>query len=127
MAASDYLANKVADAVANNVSFAVAQVYVKLHVAAAATVGKNGVNSPAGNTVRQAASFAVAASDQCVSDATVTWTNVSTSETYQSISVWDASSAGNCLGVGDLTAQKTVAAGDTFDFPAGSLTFGPIT
>ena len=52
----------------------------------------------------------------------MTWTSVSTSETYSHISLWDASTAGNCVAKGDLTAPKAVNSGDTFEIPSGSLT-----
>jgi hypothetical protein len=38
------------------------------------------------------------------------------------ISLWDNLTAGNCLGAGALTASKTLAIGDTFVIPSGSLT-----
>jgi hypothetical protein len=50
------------------------------------------------------------------------WTNVSTTETITHVSVWDASTAGNCLWVGALTASKALNAGDTFTIPSGSFT-----
>jgi hypothetical protein len=36
-------------------------------------------------------------------------------------SLWDASSGGNCLWSGALTASKTLNAGDTFRVPVGDL------
>jgi hypothetical protein len=55
--------------------------------------------------------------------ADITWTNVATTETYNSISLWDASAAGtgNMLWLGDLTTPKPVTAGDTFTIAAGDL------
>lgn len=38
------------------------------------------------------------------------------------VSIWDASTAGNCLFSGDLTAPKAVNPGDTFRFDASNLT-----
>jgi hypothetical protein len=119
MTISNYLENKILDAVGNNVSLAVAQAYVKLHLS---DPGEDGLTGAAGNTTRVAVSFAVAASGSMASDADVNWTGVSTSETYSHISLWDASSAGNCLWSGALTASKAVTAGDNFTIPSGSLT-----
>jgi hypothetical protein len=119
MTISNYLENKILDAVGNNVSLAVAQAYVKLHTA---DPGEDGTTAPAGNTTRVAVSFAVASAGSMVSDADVNWTSVSTTETYSHISLWDASTAGNCLWTGALTAPKAVTAGDNFTIPTGSLT-----
>jgi hypothetical protein len=119
MSLSDYAENKVADAICNNTSFAVAQVYVKLHIG---DPGEAGTSNAAGETTRQAASFGAASGGVCTSDALTEWTNVSTTETISYVSFWDASSAGNCLGSGALTASKALTAGDTFQIPSGSLT-----
>lgn len=120
MSYSDYLEDKINDAVCNNVALQVAQSYLKLHTG---DPGEAGTANAAGETTRHAASFGASASGTATSDADVTWTNVSTAETYTHVSMWDASSAGNCLGSGALTASKTVAVGDTFNIPSGSLTF----
>lgn len=119
MSISDYAENKILDAVFNAVSFSVAAVYVKLHTA---DPGETGATAPAANTTRAVASFANASAGSVVSDADVTWTNVPNAETYSHISLWDASTAGNCLWVGSLTTPKLVAVGDTFLIPSGQLT-----
>lgn len=119
MTIANYCENKLLDAVFNNVSFTVAQAYVQLHTA---DPGEAGTNAAAGETTRKALSVAAAASGQVVSDADLTWTSVSTTETYHSVSVWDASTSGNCLWSGPLTATKAVTAGDTFTIPSGQLT-----
>lgn len=119
MSLSDYAENAVADAICNNTSLAVAQVYVKLHTG---DPGENGTSNVAGETTRKAASFGAASGGVCTSDADVNWTSVSTAETISHVSFWDASTNGNCLGSGALTASKTVAVGDTLSIPSGSLT-----
>lgn len=120
MSYSDYLEDKINDAVCNNTALQVAQAYIKLHTG---DPGEAGTSNAAGETTRKAASYGASASGVATSDADITWTNVSTSETYSHISMWDASTAGNCLGSGALTASKAVIAGDTFTIPSGSLTF----
>ena len=77
--------------------------------------------SPAANTTRQAASFALASGGTITNDAAVTWTSVPNAETYHSISLWDASTSGNCLWSGPLTVPKAVSVGDTFTIPIGDL------
>lgn len=117
---SDYLENKINDAVCNNTSLAVAQVYVKLHTG---DPGEAGTSNAATETTRKAASFGASSSGVCTSDADISWTSVAGSETYSYVSLWDASTAGNCLGSGALTASVAVTAGDNFSIPSGSLTF----
>lgn len=119
MSISDYAENKLLAAVFNNVAYSVAAVYVKLHTA---DPGETGATAPAANTTRAVATFAAASGGSAVSNADVTWTNVPTGETYSHISLWDASTAGNCLWSGALTTPKAVSVGDTFLIPTGQLT-----
>lgn len=119
MTIANYAENKILDAVFNNVSLAVAQPYVKLHTA---DPGEDGLTAAATETTRKALSVGAAASGVVTSDADLTWTAVAGTETYSHISIWDASTAGNCLWSGALTTPKAVTAGDTFTIPSGSLT-----
>jgi hypothetical protein len=112
----DYLETRILDAVFNNTSLAIAATYVKLHVG---DPGETGTANPAGNTTRQAASWAAASGGTCATDAALTWTSVSTTEVYTHISVWDASTAGNHLWNGPLDVPYQVNAGDTFTMPIG--------
>jgi len=119
MSVSDYAENKVLDALFNNTSLAVAQPYVKLHTG---DPGEAGTANAATETTRKALSVGAASSGTVTSDADLAWTNVAASETYAYISIWDASTSGNCLWTGALTASKAVVAGDSFTIPSGSLT-----
>lgn len=119
MSLSNYSEDAVANAICNNTAFQVAQSYVKLHTG---DPGEDGTANAAGETTRKSASFGAASGGVCTSDADCAWTNVSTSETYSHVSLWDNSTAGNCLGSGALTASKAVNAGDNFTIPSGSLT-----
>lgn len=94
--------------------------YVKLHLA---DPGVAGATSPALNTTRVQATFgSVAAGGSIANTASIDWTSVPNAETYSHISFWDASSAGNFLGSDDLATPRTVAVGDNFSIPIGSLT-----
>jgi hypothetical protein len=119
MTISNYGELKMLDAVFNNVSFVVAQPYVKLHTG---DPGEDGLLLPATEATRKALSVSAAVAGAVTSDADLTWTSVAASETYSHVSVWDAAAAGNCLWSGPLTASKAVIAGDTFTIPIGSLT-----
>jgi hypothetical protein len=115
---ANYLEDKVLDKVFNNTDFTVTGTYVKLHIG---DPGEAGTANAAAETTRKAASFAAASGGAITTDADLTWTNVSTTETYSHISLWDAVTAGNCLWVGPLAAAKAVTAGDTFTIPTGDL------
>lgn len=89
--------------------------YVKLHIG---DPGTGGTLNAAGETTRQAADFGTTG---LTNNADITWTNVSTAETYSHISIWDAATGGNCLWQGALSAPVTVAVGDTFTIATGDL------
>lgn len=93
--------------------------YVKLHTA---DPGEDGTTAAATNTSRQSAAWAAAASGSIATSATITWTNVSTTETYTHWSLWDNSTAGNCIWTGALSTSAAVTAGDTFQITSLTLT-----
>jgi uncharacterized membrane protein YgdD (TMEM256/DUF423 family) len=115
---SDYLAGAWLDALGNNTSFAVANVYVKLHVG---DPGAAGTANAATETTRKEASFAAASSGSLASDAALTWTNIAGSQDATHFTAWDNISAGNFLFSGTITANAYTA-GDTFTIASGSLT-----
>jgi len=89
--------------------------YVKLHIGAP---GAAGTSNPAAETTRQAIDCGT---DGLSNIAAITWIDVSTTEDYSHVSVWDHVSAGNCLWQGDLNAPVSVTAGDTFTIATGEL------
>jgi hypothetical protein len=115
---SSYLANAWLDAIGNNTSFAVATVYVKLHVG---DPGANGTSNAATETTRKEASFAAASTGSIASDAAITWTNIAGSQDATHFTAWDNISAGNFLFSGTITANAYTA-GDTFTISSGALT-----
>lgn len=92
--------------------------YVKLHTG---DPGGSGTSNAATETTRQSASMAAASGGTITNDAAVTWTNVSTSETYSHVSFWSAAAAGTFLGSDDLAVARAVTAGDTFTIAVGDL------
>lgn len=119
-AMSNYLENKLLDHAVGTASFtAPSTVYVQLHTG---DPGEDGTANVAGETTRRpTGAFSAAAAGTTDNDAAITWTAVSTTETYTHISMWDASSAGNCLFVGALTSSVAVIALDNFQINAGDL------
>ena len=119
MSISNYAELKILDHLTSTTSWTMpADAFLKLHLADA---GEAGTTSAAANTTRQAVAFAAAASGAIASSATVTWTSVSTTETYSHWSMWDDVSAGNCLWTGALSSSAAVTAGDTFQITALTL------
>jgi hypothetical protein len=93
-------------------------VYVALHTG---DPGEAATSSAASNTTRKAVSWATAASGAIASSATLEWTSVSATETYSHWSLWDASTAGNALWSGALSASASVVSGDTFQITSLTL------
>lgn len=118
MSISNYMEDRLLNNL-RNTSGAVAAVYVKLHTG---DPGEAGTSNAATNTTRQAISFSAASGGSMASSGTVTWTSVSTTETYTHFSLWDASTAGNCLWTGALSSSAAVTAGDTFNITSLTLT-----
>lgn len=107
------------NALFNNVAVQETDRFVKLHIG---DPGEDGTGNPAGETTRKSVTGAAAAAGTFTSVNDLIWTNVSTTETYSHISVWDAVAAGNCWWTGALTVAKAVIAGDTFTIATGALT-----
>lgn len=119
---SDYLETKIMDAIFNNTTPAAIQLaarYVKLHIG---DPGDVGTANPAAETTRKSVTGAASSGGVFTSVNDLIWTNVAGTETLSHISIWDASSNGNCLWTGALSASKAVTAGDTFTIATGSLT-----
>jgi hypothetical protein len=116
---STYAANALLNAMFNNTAFQVAQAYIQLHTA---DPGASGTTAVAGNATRKSVSFSAAASGAITNDADIDWTSgeVDTSEDYTHYSLWDASTVGNFLHSGTITANPVVSA-DTFKIAAGDL------
>lgn len=115
---SSYLADELLDAVGNNSSFAVSTVYVQLAVGDPSATG---TANPATETSRKSVSFGAASGGVLTSDAAVTWTNIAGSQDATFFTAWDASSSGNFLFSGTITANPYTA-GDTFTIASGDLT-----
>ena len=92
--------------------------YIKLHVG---DPGSAGASNAATETTRKAVTFGSAASGGAISNTVaVTWTTVAGTEDFTHYSIWDASTAGNFLGSGTITANAVVA-GDDFTIAVGDI------
>ena len=114
---SDYLCNSFLDALGNNTSYAVTQVYIKLHVG---DPGAAGTSNAATETTRKAVSFGAASTGAIASDADISWTNIAGSQDATHFTAWDNISAGNFLFSGTITGNAYTA-GDTYTISSGNL------
>lgn len=120
MTISNFLENELLDTLDGAGSaYSASATYLKLHIG---DPGENGTGNPATETTRKAVSFGAASSGSKTSTATVEWTLVAATETYSHWSLWDNSTAGNCLWYGALSANAAVTAGDTFEITSLTLT-----
>ena len=120
MTISNFLENELLDTLDGSGSaYSAPATYLKLHIG---NPGEDGTGNPATETTRKAVSFGGASGGSKTSTATVEWTLVAATETYSHWSLWDNSTAGNCLWFGALSANAAVTAGDTFEITSLTLT-----
>jgi hypothetical protein len=118
------VANSLNDAALRAGTFTgAATLFIELHTAAPGAAGTTAV---AGNSTRKAIAFNASSGGVSASTSDVTWTSVSTSETYTHFAIWDAVSAGNFIGSGTITANA-VTSGDNFTITAGTATLTLLT
>jgi len=114
---STYLCNSFLNALGNNTSYAVTQVYVKLHVG---DPGSAATANAATETTRKSVSFAAASAGAIASDADISWTNIAGSQDATHFSAWDSLTVGNFLFSGTITGNAYTA-GDTYTISSGNL------
>ena len=122
MSISDYLEQKWLDMLGGTAFTAPTGTWIQLHTADPTDVGTTAVAS---NNTRKALTWSAAvtpAGTKAITSTLPSWTSVPAAETYSHWTIWDASSAGNCLWTGALTSSATVAIGDTFSISALTLT-----
>lgn len=95
-----------------------ATLFIQLHTGAPGAAGTTNI---AGNATRKAIAFNAASGGSSASTSDVVWTAVSNTETYTNFTIWDASTSGNLIGDGLVTANP-ITAGDTFTITAGNAT-----
>jgi hypothetical protein len=120
MTISSYLEDELLDTLDGSGSaYSASATYLKLHIG---DPGEDGTGNPAAETTRESVTFNLSSGGSKSSSVTVEWTLVSTTETYSHWSLWDASTGGNCLWYGTLSANASVTAGDTFEITSLTLT-----
>jgi len=124
---SDYLENELLDHTLKNLAFtSPSAVYVALATASFADDNSGTANeiSTTGTAyARQTATFAAASGGSASTSATITFPTATANwGTITHFGIYDASTAGNLLYHGALTASKVIDNGDTFEIQAGNLT-----
>jgi len=112
-------ANAILDAYCRSVAYVdPVAFFVKLHLG---DPGAAGASNAALETTRKAVTFSAAASGAITNSAALTWTAVSTTETFSHLSFWDAVTVGTFLGSDDLNVARAMTAGDTFEIAIGDI------
>lgn len=122
-AKSNYLELKVLDHFLGTASTsAPSNVYLALHTADPTDAGSGAEVSGNGYS-RQVITFAAASSGSAASNSAEEFTaSGGNFGTITHFGIWDASTSGNLLYHGALTAPKTIADGDTLRFASGNIT-----
>lgn len=117
---SDYLEDALLDHFLGTTAYtAPAAVYVALYTAAPSDAG-GGTEVTGGSYARQAATFDAAASGATQNSANIDFSNMP-SCTVVAVGIHDASTGGNLLVHGTLSANKSVDAGDILRIATGDL------
>lgn len=122
-AMSNYLENALINATLRNTSYtSPAAVYVALFTTDPTDAG-SGTEVSGGSYARQAATFGSPSDGASTTSADIQFPQATGSwGTITHFGVYDASSSGNLLYHGALTASKTIETGDVFKIASGSLT-----
>ena len=122
-AKSNYLEDKILDYVLRDTAdWAPSAVYLALHPADPGEAG-TGTEVSGNGYSRQAVTFAASSGGSASSNSVEEFTASGGSfGTVTHFGIWDASSSGNLLYYGALTASKVIADGDTLRFASGAIT-----
>lgn len=119
MAFTTTVANNILNKILRNTDFTPAStLYLSLHTADPGDTGTSEVTG--GSYGRQVVTFNAAASKTTSNTSAVTFTGMPAT-TVTHIGIWSASTSGTFWWGGSLTASRTTAAGDSFQFAAGDI------
>jgi len=121
---TNFLENELLDHTLGTGSYTMpTTVYVSLHTADPTETGSSAAEVSGNNYARTAATFSAASGGSTSNSGDVTFPTASGSwGTVTHWALWDASTAGNALYYGALTASKTVGANDIVKISSGQLT-----
>lgn len=120
-AKSTYLEDKIINFVLRNVAYtAPTTVYLALYTSSP-TAADSGTEVTGGSYARQSVTFSASSSGSTSNSGTITFSGMPAA-TVTHFGIRDASTAGNLLYWGPLTASKTTSSGDTLTVSASGLT-----
>lgn len=93
--------------------------YIQCHTADPGLAGTTGVSAYSSRT--QCTDWTASSSGALSNNAAVLVAFSGGSETITYITIWDANTSGNCIGIAQLTASKTPADGDSINFAIGEI------
>ena len=121
MSFTNFLETEILDHVfGGNAYTAPVTLYTGLYTAAPSDTG-GGTELSGDGYARQATAFTVTGNTASNTDAEEWATATGSWGTITHVGVFDASTGGNLMAYGTLTASKTIATGDVFRIPAGDL------
>jgi hypothetical protein len=120
-ALTDYGENLLLNWVCKATGTAPSTLYLALETDQIATDSTPGTEVTGGSYARKAVTFATSTSGSSASNADVVFAGMP-AVTVKAGAIYDAATSGNRIWYGNLTANKTLNAGDTFTVSAGSLT-----
>lgn len=120
---SDYAEDKLLDHVLGTASFtAPSAVYLALWVGDPGEDGAGGAEVTGGSYARQAVTFTASSGGATSNDSLITFPTAAASwGTVDYAAIFDASTSGNMLWHGALTAAKTIGTGDVIRFQIGDI------
>ena len=121
MSFTNFLETEVLDHVFGGIAYtAPVTLYTGLYTAAPSDTG-GGTELSGNGYARQATAFTVTGNTASNTSAEEWATATGSWGTITHVGVFDASTGGNLMAYGALTASKTIATGDVFRIPAGDL------
>ena len=121
MSFTNFLETEILDHVfGGNAYTAPVTLYTGLYTASPSDTG-GGTELSGNGYARQATAFTVTGNTASNTDAEEWATATGSWGTITHVGVFDASTGGNLMAYGTLTASKTIATGDVFRIPAGDL------
>lgn len=121
MAFSNYLAGEILDDVFSGNAFTPPGTFYLALYTSAPTASGGGTELSGNGYARQTVAFTTTAQQSSNSAAVEFPTATSDWGTIVAVGVFDASTSGNLLAFGNLTASKNIVSGDVLRVPAGDL------
>lgn len=122
MTLSTYAKDGIANHLYNGSSLAVPSAwYIQCHTGDPGATGTSNVSTAFASRVEESTGWTASSGGAVSNESAILFSTAGGNETISYVSVWDASTNGNCLGYGALTASKAVTTGDNLNFAIGEI------